>query len=37
DIEIIAPTTKESRILEQHLFIINAICELIDYSLFSHS
>lgn len=37
DIEIIAPTTKESRILEQDLFIINAICELIDYSLFSHS
>ncbi|MCW9709864.1 SIS domain-containing protein [Avibacterium sp. 21-586] len=37
DLEITAPTVKESRILEHHLFIINTICELIDHSLFSHS
>lgn len=37
DIEIMAPTIKESRILEHHLFIINIICELIDHALFSHS
>lgn len=37
DLEITAPTIKESRILEHHLFIINTICELIDHSLFSHS
>ncbi|MFZ7284112.1 D-sedoheptulose-7-phosphate isomerase [Avibacterium avium] len=37
DLEITAPTLKESRILEHHLFIINTICELIDHSLFSHS
>ncbi|MDO4625792.1 MAG: SIS domain-containing protein [Pasteurellaceae bacterium] len=35
DLEIRVPTNKESRVFEQHLFIINAICELIDYSLFS--
>lgn len=34
DLEISVPTHKESRILEQHLFIINAICELIDHYLF---
>ncbi|MCW9718186.1 D-sedoheptulose-7-phosphate isomerase [Avibacterium sp. 21-599] len=37
DLEITAPTVKESRILEHHLFIINTICELIDHTLFSHS
>lgn len=37
DLEISVPTTKESRILENHLFIINSICELIDHKLFSHS
>lgn len=37
DLEITVPTVKENRILEHHLFIINTICELIDYSLFSHS
>lgn len=37
DLEIAAPSNKEARILEHHLFITNAICELIDYSLFSHS
>ncbi|PJG84013.1 D-sedoheptulose-7-phosphate isomerase [Caviibacterium pharyngocola] len=36
DLEIAAPTSKESRILENHLFIVNAICELIDHALFSH-
>ncbi|MCI5764534.1 SIS domain-containing protein [Actinobacillus porcinus] len=34
DIEIQAPSQKESHILESHLFIINALCELIDHSLF---
>ncbi|PVX40453.1 D-sedoheptulose 7-phosphate isomerase [Pasteurella langaaensis DSM 22999] len=34
DLEIQAPSQKESRILENHLFIINALCELIDHSLF---
>ncbi|QLB12840.1 D-sedoheptulose 7-phosphate isomerase [Bisgaardia hudsonensis] len=37
DIEISVPAIKESRILENHLFIINSICELIDYKLFSHT
>ncbi|WP_075321625.1 D-sedoheptulose-7-phosphate isomerase [Histophilus somni] len=37
DLEISVPTGKESRILENHLLIINTLCELIDYSLFSHS
>ena len=37
DLEIAVPATKESRILEQHLFIINSFCELIDYTLFSHA
>lgn len=34
DLEIAIPTNKESRILENHLFVVNAICELIDQSLF---
>ncbi|OOF36077.1 D-sedoheptulose-7-phosphate isomerase [Rodentibacter heidelbergensis] len=34
DLEISIPTHKESRILENHLFVINAICELIDHTLF---
>lgn len=37
DLEIAIPHNKESRIMENHLFIINSICELIDFSLFSHS
>lgn len=37
DLEISVPASKESRILENHLLIINTLCELIDYSLFSHS
>ncbi|TCP96862.1 D-sedoheptulose 7-phosphate isomerase [Cricetibacter osteomyelitidis] len=36
DLEISTPSAKESRILESHLFIINALCELIDHLLFSH-
>lgn len=34
DLEISIPTNKESRILENHLFVINAVCELIDHTLF---
>ncbi len=37
DVEIQVPAQKESRILETHLFIINALCELIDYSLFNQN
>ena len=37
DLHISVPSSKESRILENHLFIINSICELIDFKLFSHS
>ena len=37
DLHISIPSSKESRILENHLFIINSICELIDFKLFSHS
>lgn len=37
DLEISVPSSKESRILESHLFIINALCELIDYQLFNHN
>ena len=37
DVEIQVPAQKESRILESHLFIINALCELIDYSLFNQN
>lgn len=37
DIEISVPHIKESRIIENHCFILNAICELIDYQLFSHN
>ncbi len=37
DLEISVPAHKESRILEQHLFITNSLCELIDYSLFAHN
>ncbi len=37
DLEIPVPSRKESRILEQHLFITNSLCELVDYSLFAHS
>lgn len=35
DIELPAPSSKESRILESHLLIINTLCELIDYRLFN--
>ena len=34
DLEISIPTTKEARILENHLFVINALCELVDSTLF---
>ncbi|OOF69654.1 SIS domain-containing protein [Rodentibacter caecimuris] len=34
DLEISIPAAKESRLLENHLFIINAICELVDQTLF---
>ena len=34
DLEISIPATKESRILENHLFVINALCELVDQTLF---
>ncbi len=34
DLEISIPTNEESRILENHLFVINAVCELIDHTLF---
>ncbi|EIJ67472.1 D-sedoheptulose-7-phosphate isomerase [Pasteurella bettyae] len=37
DLELQAPAVKESRILESHLFTINAICELIDYKLFTQN
>ena len=37
DLHIAVPSAKESRLLENHLFIINSICELIDFQLFSHS
>lgn len=35
DLEIAVPSKQESRILENHLFVINAICELIDHALFA--
>lgn len=35
DITISVPTSKESRVLENHLFIANTLCELIDYQLFN--
>jgi len=34
DLEISIPATKEARILENHLFVINALCELVDSTLF---
>ena len=34
DLEISIPATKETRILENHLFVINALCELVDSTLF---
>ncbi|MCK9009912.1 SIS domain-containing protein, partial [Haemophilus influenzae] len=34
DLEISIQATKESRILENHLFVINALCELVDQTLF---
>ncbi|UAY78373.1 SIS domain-containing protein [Pasteurella canis] len=37
DLEISVPAVKESRIIENHCFIVNLICELIDHTLFSHS
>ncbi|AAU37897.1 GmhA protein [[Mannheimia] succiniciproducens MBEL55E] len=37
DLEVQTPAIKESRILEGHLFIINALCELIDHTLFTQS
>lgn len=35
DLEIAVPHNKESLILEQHLFILNTICELIEQAIFS--
>ena len=37
DLEINIQASKESRILESHLFIINTLCELIDYTLFTQN
>ncbi|WP_439242127.1 D-sedoheptulose-7-phosphate isomerase [Lonepinella sp. BR2474] len=37
DLEISVPSNRESRILEGHLFLINALCELIDHTLFTQS
>ncbi|HBO39542.1 MAG TPA: SIS domain-containing protein [Pasteurellaceae bacterium] len=37
DLEIAVPAVKESRILENHLFVINALCELIDHTLFAQN
>ncbi|WP_386693287.1 DnaA initiator-associating protein DiaA [Lonepinella sp. MS14434] len=37
DLEIAVPSHRESRILESHLFLINALCELIDHTLFTQS
>lgn len=37
DLEINTQANKESRILESQLFIINTLCELIDYRLFSQN
>ena len=34
DLEISIPATKESRVLENHLFVINALCELVDHTFF---
>ena len=34
NLEISIPATKEARILENHLFVINALCELVDSTLF---
>ena len=34
DLEISIPATKEARILENHLFVINALCELVESTLF---
>lgn len=37
DVEISVPASKESRISEHHLFIINLLCELVDYRLFAQN
>lgn len=37
DIAIAVPVQKTSRVLEQHLFISNLLCELVDFSLFSQN
>ena len=37
DLQIAVPSSKESRIQENHLYIINSMSELIDFQLFSHS
>ncbi|MGR6981070.1 D-sedoheptulose-7-phosphate isomerase [Testudinibacter sp. P27/CKL/0425] len=36
DLDISIPAQKESRIIENHLLVINILCELIEYRLFSH-
>ena len=35
DLTIAVPSNKDSRVIENHLFIANAICELIDHQLFA--
>lgn len=37
DLAIAVPTHKGSYVLESHLFIVNAICELIDHQLFTQA
>ncbi|MDD0823220.1 SIS domain-containing protein [Mannheimia sp. AT1] len=35
DIEVSAPSTNDSRVVESHHFYVNLLCELIDHLLFS--
>ena len=36
DLDISIPAQKETRIIENHLLVINILCDLIEYRLFSH-
>ncbi|MBE2893853.1 D-sedoheptulose-7-phosphate isomerase [Spirabiliibacterium falconis] len=36
DLDLAIPAQKEARILENHLLVINILCELIEHQLFSH-
>ncbi|MBE2898326.1 SIS domain-containing protein [Pasteurellaceae bacterium 20609_3] len=36
DLDVCVPAQKEARILENHLLVINILCELIEHQLFSH-